>query len=79
VHFAWDYEDPDKGWTQRGTPYATSLSGGNEEGFRTFAYSTLGKPGTYRVRVLTVDDREIGRKTFTYVEGESPATEVETD
>lgn len=79
VRFAWDFDDPDKGWTQRGSPYATGLSGGNEEGFRTFAYSTMGKPGTYRVRVLTVDDREIGRATFDYVEGELPATEAETD
>ena len=79
VRFAWDYDDPDKGWTQRGSPYATTLSGGNEEGFRTFAYSTMGKPGTYRVRVLTMDDREIGRKTFTFVEGESPSTVSETD
>ncbi|MFO0596989.1 MAG: DUF2914 domain-containing protein [Myxococcaceae bacterium] len=79
VRFAWDYDDPDKGWTQRGNPYTTGLSGGNEEGFRTFAYSTMGKPGTYRVRVLTTDDREIGRASFEYVEGELPPTEVETD
>ena len=79
VRFAWDYDDPDKGWTQRGSPYATALSGGNEEGFRTFAYSTMGKPGTYRVRVLTVDDREIGRASFDYIEGELPPTEAETD
>lgn len=79
VRFAWDYDDPDKGWVQRGNPYATTLSGGNEEGFRTFAFSTMGKPGTYRVRVLTMDDREIGRKTFTYVEGEAPPTAAETD
>ncbi len=79
VRFAWDYDDPDKGWTQRGSPYATALSGGNEEGFRTFAYSTMGRAGTYRVRVLTVDEREIGRATFTFVEGESPATDAETD
>lgn len=79
VKFAWDYDDPDKGWTQRGNPYGTKLSGGNEEGYRTFAFSTMGKPGKYRVRVLTTDDREIGRASFHYVEGEMPATETETD
>jgi Protein of unknown function (DUF2914) len=79
VRFAWDYDDPVKGWQPRGAPYETTLSGGNEEGFRTFAYSTLGRPGKYRVRVLTVDDREIGRKTFTFVEGESPPTATQTD
>ena len=36
-------------------------------------------PGTYRVRVLTMDDREIGRKTFTFIEGEAPVTETEID
>ncbi len=79
VRFAWDYHDPDKGWTQRGSPFATGLSGGGEEGFRTYANSTMGKPGTYRVRVLTMDDREIGRKTFTFEEGEAPVTETEID
>jgi hypothetical protein len=29
----------------------------------------MGRPGRYRVRVLTTDGREIGRKSFTYVEG----------
>lgn len=79
VRFAWDCDDPDKGWTQRGTPWETGVSGGGEEGFRTYGNSTMGKPGTYRVRVLTMDGREIGRETFTFVEGEPPATEAETD
>ncbi len=79
VAFAWEYEDPDKGWQTRGNPYASSLSGGNEEGYRTFAYSTLSRPGNYRVRVLTKDGREIGRKTFTFVEGESPEPVEELD
>ncbi|MGV3625614.1 MAG: hypothetical protein ACO1OB_32685 [Archangium sp.] len=79
VQFAWDYDDPVKGWTERGSPHSTTLTGGNEEGFRTFAYSTMGKPGTYRVRVLTTDLREIGRKTFTYVEGPLPPLHTELD
>ncbi len=79
VRFAWDYDDPSKGWTARGSPYATGLSGGGEEGFRTFAFSTMQKPGKYRVRVLTMDDREIGRETFTFEEGEPPTSEAETD
>lgn len=79
VLFAWDYDDPKHGWTQRGTPHATSLSGGNEEGFRTFAFSTMSHSGRYRVRVLTTDNREIGRKTFTYVEGELPPLRTELD
>lgn len=69
VLFAWEYDDPKNGWTPRGKPYQSRLSGGTDEGFHTFAYSTLGKPGTYRVRVLAADGREIGRKTFEYEEG----------
>lgn len=79
VRFAWEYDDPKHGWTARGTPYTTSLSGGNEEGYRTFAYTTVAKEGQYRVRVLTVDGREIGRKTFTYEEGELPELFTEVD
>jgi hypothetical protein len=69
VAFAWEYDDADRGWTSRGSPFTTVLSGGNEEGYRTFAFATMGRPGRYRVRVLTTDGREIGRKSFTYVEG----------
>ncbi len=79
VRFAWDYYDEEKGWLERGKPFATTLSGGSEEGFRTFAYSTMGRPGKYRVRVLSMDDREIGRKTFSFVEGESPPTAIQMD
>ena len=79
VRFAWDYDDPDQGWIQRGSPFATAVSGGGEEGFRTYGNSTMSKPGKYRVRVLTMDDREIGRKTFTFEEGEPLVTESETD
>jgi hypothetical protein len=79
VRFAWEYEDPKNGWTARGAPYATGLTGGKEEGYRTFAYTTVSTPGRYRVRVLTVDGREIGRETFTYEEGELPELVTEVD
>jgi hypothetical protein len=73
VAFLWEYEEPGKGWSPRGDRFVTRLTGGKETGFRTFAFSTLGRPGQYRVRVLTDDGREIGRKTFRYVLG-TPAT-----
>jgi hypothetical protein len=74
VTFAWDYDDPAKGWTPWGKPFSTTLSGGNEEGFRTFAYTTPSRSGTYRVRVLTADDREIGRETFEIEVSKEPVT-----
>ncbi len=78
IAFAWDYYEEGKGWVPRGQPFRTSLSGGGEEGFRTRAYSSLSKPGDYRVRVLSDDGREIGRRSFTFVEGE-PETQVIVD
>ena len=58
---------------------AAGLSGGNEEGYRTFAYTTISEATAYRVRVLTEDGREIGRLTFDAKLGDQPATSIETD
>ena len=79
VSFEWSFDDPDKGWTVRGKPYRAALTGGTESGFRTFAYSTIDKAGTYRVRVLTEDGREIGRQTFDATVGATPATRESVD
>ena len=67
IEFAWDYDDPKKGWVDVGTPYFTGLGGGREHGFRTFGNRSVSRPGDYRVRVLTTDGREIGRKSFEVV------------
>lgn len=64
VAFAWDFDDPKQGWVAWGKPFSTRLSGGSEKGYRTYAYTSPSRAGTYRVRVLTADEREIGRKTF---------------
>lgn len=79
VAFAWELDDAERGWTPRGSPFTTRLAGGDEEGYRTFGFSTLGSPGRYRVRVLTTDGREIGRKAFTFVEGVAAATRIQED
>jgi hypothetical protein len=79
VKFAWEMDDPKRGWIDRGNPYPAVLSGGNEQGFRTFAYTSIGEATSYRVRVLTEDDREIGRLTFDARIGEPPIPEVDTD
>lgn len=79
VAFQWEHDDPRLGWVPRGGPYVSRLSGGKEDGYRTFAYSTMGAPGRYRVRVLTKDGREIGRKSFSFQEGPPPATRLQED
>lgn len=76
VTFAWEYHDPQKGWVDWGKPFSTALGGGNEEGYRTFAYTSPKDAGKYRVRVLTADDREIGQKTFHVVTIDDPTARV---
>jgi hypothetical protein len=79
VTFEWSFDDPVSGWTVRGMPYRAQLTGGTDSGFRTFAYSTIDKPGTYRVRVLTDDGREVGRQTFDARVAEPPASRERLD
>jgi hypothetical protein len=67
VGFAWEYDDPKKGWVDVGTPYFTALGGTREHGWRTFGNRTVARAGNYRVRVVTTDGREIGRKSFEVV------------
>ncbi len=77
VRFAWEMDGP-KGWVDRGG-YEGALSGGSEEGYHTFAYSTISDDTDYRVRVLTKDGREIGRLTFHARLGEPPEVATEID
>jgi MFS family permease len=79
VSFQWEREDPRAGWLPLGAPFVTELTGGNEQGFRTFSYLTVERPARYRVRVLTDDGREIGFKDFTYVPGELPESQLRED
>jgi hypothetical protein len=76
LSFNWEYEDPKKGWVSRGssTHALGKGQGGREEGFRTYAYTTLAGPGEYRVIIRSSDGREIGRKTFEAVRDERPET-----
>lgn len=74
LSFNWEYDDPKRGWVSRGssTHALGKGQGGREEGFRTYAYTTLAGPGEYRVIVRSSDGREIGRKTFEAVKDERP-------
>lgn len=71
VAFDWEYDDPKKGWVQLGAPYVTHLGSGREQGFRTYGNRTITRAGDYRVKVLTTDGREIGRKRFTVLRDET--------
>ncbi len=80
VGFLWEYDDPQKGWTARGTPwFDRNFKYGGEKGWATWGSAHLTRPGDWRVRVLTEDGREIGRKAFTFVEGQPPAPATEEE
>jgi MFS family permease len=79
VAFQWEQEDAQRGWVALGPPFLAELTGGNEQGFRTFSYLTVERPAHYRVRVLTEDGREIGNKTFTFVAGAAPVSRTRED
>ncbi len=64
VRFRWSYDDPRRGWVDYvGKPL--KVSGGRDQGFRTFATTSHAKPGDWRVYVETEDARIIGFISFT--------------
>jgi MFS family permease len=69
VTFRWYYDDPDKGWVERGS-FKTRISASSDEGFRTMAYTSNPKPGDWSVSVETEDGREIGSMSFTVLQDE---------
>jgi MFS family permease len=69
VTFRWYYDDPDKGWVERGS-FKTSIAASTDAGFRTMAYTTSLKPGDYSVSVEAQDGREIGSMDFTVYQDE---------
>jgi hypothetical protein len=80
IGFLWEFDDPDKGWTPRGAPwFDKGFRSGGEKGWATWGSHHLTKPGDYRVRIMTEDGREIGRKGFTFVEGAAPSPSSEEE
>lgn len=69
VFLKWYYDEPRAGWTLYDT-IPLSISGGRERGFRGYGVKTKFTAGDWYVRVVTSDDREIGRISFT-VENEA--------
>ncbi|MBI3182492.1 MAG: DUF2914 domain-containing protein [Myxococcales bacterium] len=67
VKVRWARKDPERGWIEH-KPYPLSFSGGRDQGFRTFAYTSDPRPGSWRVYVETDDERVIGTISFTVLE-----------
>lgn len=56
----WDYKDPVRNW-QEADRILVSVKGGRSEGYRAFVIKKNYVGGDWRVRVLSKDEREIGR------------------
>jgi hypothetical protein len=67
----WYYDDPQKGWTERGNGTLLTARSSTEAGFRSYAYTSNPKPGDWRVVLETESGHEISRSSFTVVADES--------
>lgn len=63
----WEHYDEAAGW-QRTDAIRLDITGGRKEGYRTYSRKRQLKPGHWRVRVTTSDERELGRVRFDLVE-----------
>jgi len=67
----WQWLTPDKGWrSQQRVPL--NISGGREDGFRSYSFKTAPRPGQWQVNILTRDGRSIGRVRFAVEEQAVP-------
>ncbi|HLL53529.1 MAG TPA: DUF2914 domain-containing protein [Myxococcaceae bacterium] len=67
----WEYDHPEKGWTDHGSFLADIKRSGVERGYRSYAFTSNPKPGDWRVTLETEDGGEIGRLGFSVVADES--------
>ena len=62
-----------KGWARRDA-IPLEIRGGRDAGYRGYAYKSNYEKGDWQVRVLTSDEREVGRIYFTVAEAEAGTT-----
>ena len=67
----WLFADPSAGW-QEADVVPLAVVGGRDDGVRADVAKSRYKPGRWRVRVETSDERELGRIDFTVIEDSSP-------
>ncbi len=70
VQMHWEFRDPQAGW-QTTDRIPISVMGGREEGFRGFGRKSNYQAGRWRVRLLSADQREIGRIGFRVTQTEA--------
>ena len=70
VGVEWFYKNGARDWAPAGRT-AISVSGGRDAGYAGYAYKQNWRPGSWRVVITSVDEREIGTRTF-WVADETP-------
>jgi len=76
VKFKWFLETKN-GW-HLSDEVPIKITGGRDQGFRAFTYKSNISPGNWRVKLITTDDREIGRVNFSVVDA-APTHELQTE
>jgi len=51
---------------------SVAIAGGREDGFRFYTVKTVTRPGQWQVKILTGDDRSVGRVRFAVEEQAVP-------
>ena len=70
VHLWQYYNEAEKTWIDS-SRVVLSISGGREEGFRTYSMKQFITPGLWRVKVITIHGQELGRINFRVEEATS--------
>ena len=77
TELVWEKDLAKGGWTEQDR-VRLHISGGRESGFRTYATKSNFDEGNWRVRLLTLDQREIGRLYFSVEKVPSAPRNFET-
>ncbi len=68
------YKDSKKGWSKQDS-IPIAIRGGRDRGFRGHAYKSNFELGDWQVRVMTSDQREVGRLSFQVIQDPEPFKE----
>lgn len=72
TYYVWSRYDETAGKWKPVQKITNRLRGGRDKGYRGYSYKTHAEPGLWRVDVLTVDNRLIGRTEFKLVDAPAP-------
>lgn len=72
IEHRWEWRDPATGaWTPQ-QAVRFSIQGGRENGYRAYSFRTAPKPGQWRVNIVSLDGRAVGRVRFSVEPAATP-------